>query len=126
LSVGKTSLHIKWVYGLKEEDGGRKRYKSRLVVKGFAQKKVIDFDEIFSLVVKITSIRTVLSLVVAEDLHLKQLDVKTTFLHGDLEEEIYICNNHKDMRKMEGKTSVQVEEELVWLKIGSKVVVSKI
>jgi hypothetical protein len=75
---------------LKEEDGGKKRYKARLVVKGFAQKKGIDFDEIFSPVVKMTSIRTILSLVVVEDLHLEQLDVKTTFLHGDLEEEIYM------------------------------------
>jgi hypothetical protein len=75
---------------LKEEDGGEKRYKARLVVKGFAQKKGIDFDEIFSPVVKMTSIRTILSLVEVEDLHLEQLDVKTTFLHGDLEEEIYM------------------------------------
>ena len=41
----------KWVYRLKEEDGGKKRYKARLVVKGFAQKKGIDFDEIFSPIV---------------------------------------------------------------------------
>ena len=59
-------------------------------MKRFAQKKGIDFDEIFSPVVKMTSIRTILSLVAAEDLHLEQLDVKTTFLHGDLEEEIYM------------------------------------
>jgi hypothetical protein len=59
-------------------------------IKGFAQKKGIDFDEIFSHVVKMTSIRTILSLVAVEDLHLEQLDVKTTFLHGDLEEEIYM------------------------------------
>ena len=60
------------------------------MVKGFAQKKGIDFDEIFSPVVKMTSIRTILSLVAVEDLHLEQLDVKITFLHGDLEEEIYM------------------------------------
>ena len=71
---------------LKEEYGGKKQYKARLVVKGFAQKKCIDFDEIFSLVVKMTSIRTILSLVVIQCLHVLQLDVKTTFLHGDLEE----------------------------------------
>jgi len=88
--VGKRKLQNKWVYRLKEEDGGQKRYKSRLVVKGFAHKKGIDFDEIFSPLVKMTSIRTILSLVVVEDLHLEQLDVKTTFLHGDLEEEIYM------------------------------------
>jgi hypothetical protein len=49
----------------------QKRYKARLVVKGFAQKKGIDFDEIFSPVVKMTSIRTILSLVAIEDLHLE-------------------------------------------------------
>ena len=75
---------------MKEEYGGKKRYKSRLVVKGFAQKKGINFDEIFSLVVNMTSIRNILSLVVIKDLHLEQLDVKTTFLHGDLEEDIYM------------------------------------
>jgi hypothetical protein len=90
LPAGKRALQNKWVYKLKEEDGGKKWYKARLVVKGFAQKKGIDFDEIFSPVVKMTSIRTILSLVVVEYLHLEQLDVKTTFLHGDLEEEIYM------------------------------------
>jgi hypothetical protein len=63
----------------------KKRYKARLVVKGFSQKKGIDFDEIFSPVVKMTSIRTILSLVVVEDFHLEQLDVKTIFLQGDLD-----------------------------------------
>jgi hypothetical protein len=48
---------------LKEEDGGKKWYKPRLVLNGFAQKTGIDFDEIFSLVVKMTSIRTLLNLV---------------------------------------------------------------
>jgi hypothetical protein len=90
LHVGKRALQNKWVYKLKEEDGGEKRYRDRLVVKGFAQKKGIYFDEIFSLVVKMTSIRTILSLMEVEDFNLEQLDVKTYFLHGDLEEEIYM------------------------------------
>ena len=64
LLVGKRELQNKWVYRLKEEDEGKERYKARLVVKGFAQKKCIDFDEIFSIVVKMTSIRTILSIVV--------------------------------------------------------------
>ena len=86
--TGKIELKNKWVYKLKEEDGGKQRYKARLVVKGFAQKKGIDFDEIFSPVVKMTSTKTILSLVAVENLHLEQLDVKIAFLHGDLEEEI--------------------------------------
>ena len=84
-------MHNKWeVYRLKEEYGGKKWYKDRLVVKGFARNKVIDFDEIFSLIFKMNSIRTILSLVVVKYLHLEKLDVKSIFLHGDLEEEIYM------------------------------------
>ena len=90
LPTGKRALKNKWVYKLKEEEGGKKRFKARLVVKGFVQKKGIDFDEIFSPVVKMTSIRIVLSLLATEDFHLEQLGIKTTFLHGDLDEEIYM------------------------------------
>ena len=86
----KRALPNKWVYRVKEEDGGKKRYKAKLVVKGFAQKKGIDFDEIFSPVVKMTSIITILSLVATNYFHLEQLDVNTNLLHGDLEEEIYM------------------------------------
>ena len=75
---------------MKEEEGGKKIFKAKLVVKGFAQKKGIDFDKIFSPVVKMTSICTILSLVATEDFHLEELDVKIAFLHGDLDEDIYI------------------------------------
>ena len=91
LSVGKKALQNKWVYRLKEEEGGKKRFKARLVVKGFLQKKGIHFDEIFSPIVKMTYIHTILSIVATADLHLEQLDVKTTFLHGGLDEEIYMA-----------------------------------
>ncbi len=90
LPIGKRDLHNKWDYRLKEDDGGKKIFKARLVVKEFAQKKGIDFDEIISHVVKMTSIHIVLCIVAIEDLHLEKLDVKTTFLHDDLDEEIYM------------------------------------
>lgn len=60
---------------------GHKRYKERLVVKGFRKQKGIEFDEIFSPIVKMTSIQTILSLVVVEDLHMEQMDFKIDFLH---------------------------------------------
>ncbi|KAJ9551831.1 hypothetical protein OSB04_015876 [Centaurea solstitialis] len=87
----KKALQNKWVFRIKEEHDGSKRYKARLVVKGFQQKKGIDYNEIFSPVVKMTTIRLVLSIVAAEGLHLEQLDVKTAFLHGDLDEDIYMA-----------------------------------
>ena len=88
--TSKRALWYKWVYRLKEEDEGKKLFKSRLVVKGFEHKKGIDFDEIFSPIVKMTSIHIVLSIVATKDLHSEQLDVKIYFLIGDLDEEIYM------------------------------------
>ena len=90
MPVGKKVLHKKWVYRIKNEHDGSKRYKAKLVVKGFQQKEGIDYTEIFSLVVKMSTIRLVLGMVTAENLHLEQLDVKTTFFHGDLEEDLYM------------------------------------
>ena len=87
----KRALRNKWVYKLKPGDAGKPpRYKARIVVKGFQQKKGVDFDEIFAPVVKMTSIRTVLSIAASMNLEVEQLDVKTVFLHGDLEGEIYM------------------------------------
>ena len=90
LPVGKKALHNKWVYRIKNEHDGSKRYNTRLVVKGFQQKEGIDFTEIFSPVVKMSTIRLVLGMVAVKILHLEQLDVKTAFLHGDLEEDLYM------------------------------------
>jgi ATP-binding cassette subfamily B (MDR/TAP) protein 1 len=90
LPEGKKALQNKWVYRVKTEHDESKRFKARLVVKGFQQKKGIDYSEIFSPVVKLTTISVVLGIVAAENLHLEQLDVKTAFLHGELEEDIYM------------------------------------
>ncbi|GKA64623.1 putative RNA-directed DNA polymerase [Tanacetum coccineum] len=106
LPVGKKELQSKWVFRVKEEQDGRKRYKARLVVKGFQQKWWVDYNKIFSPVVKMTIIRLVLSIVAAKDLHLEQLDVKTSFLHGDLDEDIY-------MTQEEGFQSAGKEENLI-------------
>ena len=60
------------------------------MVKGFGQKQGINFDEIFSSVVKMCSIWVILGLAASMNLQLEQLDVNTTFLHGDLDEEIFM------------------------------------
>jgi len=66
------------------------RYKARLVIRGFDQKKRIDFFDTYSPVTKIAVIRTLITLAAIHDLVVHQVDVKTAFLNGDLEEEIYM------------------------------------
>ena len=79
------------MFKLKKDGSGKVvKYKARLVVKGFLQKKRVEFNEIFSPVVKMVSIRIILGLVASLNLGLEQMDIKTTFLHGDLHEEIYM------------------------------------
>ena len=75
-----------WVFRKKNNE----QYKTRLVAKGYAQKEGIEYNEIFSPVVKHTSIQILLAIVAQFDLELEQMDVKTTFLHGELEEMIYM------------------------------------
>ena len=91
LPAGQKVLSCKWVYRLKITPGDAKpKYKARLVAKVFKQEKGVDFDEIFSPVVKMTTLRTVLALVACQDMDLVQMDMKTAFLHGDLHEDIYM------------------------------------
>ena len=84
LPESNRALHNKQVKRLKEEHDGTKRYKARLFVKEFQQREDIDFNEIFSPVVKLNIISSVLNIVMEENLHLKQLDVKTVFLYERL------------------------------------------
>ena len=84
-------LKNRWVFRKKHEDGNPVPWcKARLVVKGFNQKKGVDFGEIFFSIVKMLSIRMVLGLPASLDLEVEQMDVKTIFLHGDLDGEIYM------------------------------------
>ena len=75
---------------LKNDNEKLLKYKARLVVKGFGQKQSIDIDENFSPVVKMCSVRVILGLTASMNIELEQFDVKIAFLHGDLDEEIFM------------------------------------
>ena len=91
--AGKRLVGCKWIFKPKDGVSGDKsvRYKARLVAKSFTQKEGIDFNEVFSPVVKHYSIRVLLAITAFFDLELDQMDVKTVFLHGNLEEEILMA-----------------------------------
>ena len=71
-------------------DGSVEKYKARFVARGFTQKEGVDYDGIFAPVAKYTTIRTIISLAAVFRWKLHQMDVKTAFLNGKIEEEVYI------------------------------------
>jgi histone deacetylase 1/2 len=90
-SSGRNLIDCKWVYRIKRRaDGTIDRYKARQVAKDFKQRYGIDYEDTFSPVVKAATIRTVLAISVSRGWSLRQLDVKNAFLHGVLEEEVYM------------------------------------
>ena len=91
LPTNQSAPPCNWVYRLKEtSDSTNPKYKDRLVAKSFRQEYGVDFDEIFSPVVKTTTLGLMLDVVATDNLEPIQLDVKIVFLHGDLKEEIYM------------------------------------
>ncbi|GJZ19365.1 retrovirus-related pol polyprotein from transposon TNT 1-94 [Tanacetum coccineum] len=117
LPGGRKPIGNKWVYKIKRNgDDKVERYRARLVVKGYAQKEGIDFNEIFSPVVRMTTIRVVLAMCATYDLHLEQLDVKTAFLHGNLEEEIYMLQPEGFKQKGKENLVCRLNKSLYGLK----------
>ena len=91
LPPGSKLLSSKWVFKRKrKEDGLIDKYKERLVIKGYRKTEGLDYFDTYSLVMRINSIRMVLVIAALKNLEVHQMDVKTTFLNGKLDEEIYM------------------------------------
>ena len=91
LPLGRKLVQCKWIYKTKiVADGTTTKYKARLVAKGYSQVQGLDYNETFTPVVRMDSIRLVLTIDASKRWEVHHMDVKSAFLHGDLEEEIYM------------------------------------
>lgn len=91
LPEGQKSIGVKWVYKTKlKEDGEVDKFKARLVAKGYKQEFGVDYKEVFAPVARLDTIRLVIALAAQKSWPIFQLDVKSAFLHGDLEEQVFV------------------------------------
>ena len=87
----KYVMNAKWIYKTKQDaDGNVQKHKARMVARGFTQQPGIDFNEMFAPVACIDTVRIVLAIAVQKKWHVHQMDVKSAFLNGYLEEEVYV------------------------------------
>jgi hypothetical protein len=88
---GCRAIGLKWVFKQKKDESGAViKNKARLIAKGYVQQDGVDFDEIFAPVARMESVRLVLALAADEGWEVHHMDVKTTFLNGELAEEVYV------------------------------------
>jgi len=81
----KKTIGCKWVYKVKHNANGYvNKYKARLVAKGYAQTYGIDYEETYSPIARMTTVRVIIATAIAKGWSLHQMDVKNVFLHGDL------------------------------------------
>jgi hypothetical protein len=121
ISKGAKTVRCKWVYKTKyDSQGNIDKFKARLVVKGYTQREGIDYNETFSPVVCKDFFRIIIALVAHYDLELHQMDVKTAFLNGDLDETVYMAQPKGFVVEGKEKLGCRLKKSIYGLKQASK------
>ena len=117
LPNGHKAIGVKWVYKAKKNSKGEvERYKARLVAKGYSQRAGIDYDEVFAPVARLETVRLIISLAAQKSWKIHQMDVKSAFLNGSLEEEVYIEQPQGYIVKGEEDKVLRLKKALYGLK----------
>lgn len=117
---GKSIVTSRWLYKIKyAADGSIEKYKARSVARGFSQIEGVKYEETFAPVARYSSIRTVISVAAEMGWKIHQMDVKTNFLNGLIEEDVYI-EQPEGFDVLERVSCMQIEESSIWLKTGTQ------
>ena len=118
---GVRPIESKWIYKKKKDmDGNVHIYKARLVAKGFRQVQGVDYDETFSPVAMLKSIRIILAIAAYFDYEIWQMDVKTAFLNGNLEEDVYMIQPEGFVDPNNAKKICKLKKSIYGLKQASR------
>nr|KYP66622.1 Copia protein [Cajanus cajan] len=117
LPKGKKPIDLKWVFRIKKNpDGTIAKYKARLVARGFLQKEGVDYDEVFAPVARLETVRIITAVASFNSWPMYQLDVKSAFLNGFLEEEVYVTPPPGFSTSEDGRKVYKLKKALYGLK----------
>ena len=127
LPEGKNAIGLKWVFKTKcTADGSIQKHKARLVAKGYVQQYGVDFEETFSPIARFETVRLVLALAAQMQWPIYQFDVKSAFLNGDLQEEVYVAQPEGFVKKGNETKVYKLKKALYSLKQAPRAWYSKI
>src|SRR3954454_17287080 len=121
LTGGRKAIENKWIFKKKTNaDGNVTVYKARLFAKGFRQIQGVDYDETFSPVVMLKSVRIMLAIAAYYDYEIWQMDVKTAFLNGNIEEELYMIQPKGFVDPKDANKACKLQRSIYGLKQASR------